>query len=416
MSINLAAKGRIFVSLNSKARQSFASFALVLNFKVKDMVCNDLVIKKSAKKITFDPEQKKVLDHLNLLEKQINKIINKNPVRLAIKDLFIKRNHHKNLYIYGKVGRGKSMLMRHFFEQLSTNKKIYFHFNNFMQKIHMELHKLRKAKTRDNLDLISLATKGVIGGAKVLCFDEMQVEDVADAMILQAVFNYFIQDQIIIVTTSNCHPLELYENGLQRDAFLKLFVDGVLLRNFLILDLDGKIDYRIQDSRQIGPIPLTVKTKFTTQQHYFYPNNSENKKTVLDLFVKMIGQNQLCQREIELLGRKIAVKNSYKNIVLFDFKELCGGNLGVADYQAIVGEFALIFLLNVPILKPEDRNEAKRLIWFIDEVYEKKIDLVVLAQSKPEEIYVKGVGAKAFKRTASRLNEVKPRSVPSLEI
>ena len=357
--------------------------------------------KKKGEKISLDSAQLIVFNQLSNLQKQLIKLFKKNPTRLAIKNLFFQQQTIKSLYIYGKVGRGKSMLMRNFFENLLTNKKIYFHFNNFMQEVHKELHKLRKtkavipAKKKDLAgiqNLIFLATKKVIGAAKVLCFDEMQIEDVADAMILQGVFNYFIQSQIVVVTTSNCHPLELYENGLQREAFLKSFANEVLLKNFVILNLDGKIDYRSQF--------------INSEKHYFYPNNSENKKTVLDMFIKTIDQNQSCPREIELLGRKITVKNSYKNIALFDFKELCGADLGVTDYQAIVKEFALIFLLNVPILKPEDRNEAKRLIWFIDEVYERKIGLVVLAEEKPEAIYVQGIGAKAFKRTASRLNEV----------
>jgi cell division protein ZapE len=297
------------------------------------------------------------------------------------------------------------MLMRHFFENLPVSDKIYFHFNSFMQEVHKELHILRQSNSNKS-HLVGRAAKKIIGGAKVLCFDEMQVEDVADAMILQAVFNYFAENKIIVILTSNCHPLDLYENGLQRDLFLK-FVNQTLLQNFLVLSLDGKIDYR---SQFLG-----------SKKHYFYPNNSKNKKEVLDIWLKItenetpvpreikareIKAREIKAREIKVLGRKLIVKNAYKNIALFDFKELCEADLSVADYCAICKEFSLIFLLNVPILEAQDRNEAKRLIWFIDEVYEKQIQLVVLAQSKPEEIYIKGVGAKAFKRAASRLNEI----------
>jgi cell division protein ZapE len=316
---------------------------------------------------------------------------------LALKGLFAPQKPIQSLYIYGKVGRGKSMLMRHFFEHLPVSNKIYFHFNGFMQEVHKELHKLRKHSAvvippkAGIQNLIFIATKHVVGKSKVVCFDEMQVEDVADAMILQGVFSYFVENQIAVVTTSNCHPLELYENGLQRDLFLK-FVNEVLLKNFLVLNLDGKVDYRSQF--------------IASKQHYFYPDNAENKKAILDLLLQVTENKTPHPREIELLGRKLLVKNSYKNIALFDFKELCGADLGVADYQAICQEFSLIFLLNVPVLKAEDRNEAKRLIWFIDEVYEKQVGLLVLAACKPEEIYVKGIGAKVFKRAASRLNEL----------
>ncbi len=356
----------------------------------------NMTIKVKGKKITLDHNQLIVFHHLSHLQKHITKLLRKNQTRLAIKALFTNQNPVKSLYVYGKVGRGKSMLMRNFFENLETNKKAYFHFNNFMQEIHKELHKLRKLSTKQGFDatqnLIFSATKKVIGNVKVLCFDEMQVEDVADAMILQGVFNYFVQNQIIVVTTSNCHPLELYENGLQRELFLK-FVNDVLLKNFLVLNLDSEIDYR---SRFVH-----------SKQHYFYPNNAENKKGILNIWENLLEKNQPESREIEVLGRKILVKKTYKNIALFDFKDLCMEDLGVADYGAITDEFKTIFVLNIPILKPEDRNEAKRLIWFVDEAYERKIDLIVLAEAKPEELYVKGIGAKAFKRTASRLNEIK---------
>jgi cell division protein ZapE len=357
------------------------------------------------KTIKLDPSQNSVFKHLAHLQKQIVKLSQKNPTRLALKGLFVAQKPIQSLYIYGKVGRGKSMLMRNFFEHLPISNKIYFHFNSFMQEVHKELHKLRKhsaavipapnrveGKAPAGIqNLIFIATRNVVGKSKVVCFDEMQVEDVADAMILQGVFSYFVENQIAVVTTSNCHPLELYENGLQRDLFLK-FVDEVLLKNFLVLNLDGKVDYRGQF--------------IASKQHYFYPDNAENKKAILDLLLQVTENKTPCPQEIELLGRKLLVKNSYKNIALFDFKELCGADLGVADYQAICREFSLIFLLNVPVLKAEDRNEAKRLIWFIDEIYENKVGLLVLASCKPEEIYIKGIGAKAFKRTASRLSEL----------
>ncbi len=348
-------------------------------------------IKIADQKIKLDRSQNGVFKNLANLRRQIVKLSRKNPARLALKSLFTDRKPIKSLYIYGKVGRGKSMLMRHFFENLPLSQKTYFHFNSFMQEMHKELHRLRKTQFDKSRDLIFIATKNVVGKSGVVCFDEMQVEDVADAMILQGVFGYFVENNITVVTTSNCHPLELYENGLQRDLFLK-FVDEVLLKNFLVLNLDGKVDYRGQF--------------IASKQHYFYPNNSENKKAILDLLLRITENRAPQVREIKLLGRKLLVKNSYKNIALFDFKELFKEDLGVADYQAICREFSLIFLLNVPTLKAEDRNEAKRLIWFIDEVYENQIELLVLAQSKPEEIYVKGIGAKAFKRAASRLSEL----------
>ena len=347
--------------------------------------------RNSNKNIKLDQNQIIVFKASVDLSKKIIKSFQINPFTSIIKNLFTKPKPIKSLYIYGKVGRGKSMLMRHFFDNLDISQKVYFHFNNFMQQIHKELHILRQNPTDKNRDLISLAMLAVIGKAKVLCFDEMQVEDVADAMILKGVFGYLMQNQITIVTTSNCHPLDLYENGLQRDSFIK-FIKEILLKNFVLLNLDGKVDYR---------------SKFiSSKQHYFYPINDKNKKAVADLIFKVTDGAKLKPREIEVLGRKFLVKESYKNIVVLNFKELCMSDLGVADYQKICQQFSIIFLLNVPILKPEDRNEAKRLVWFMDEFYENKTKLLILADCKPEEIYVKGVGAKAFKRAASRMSEI----------
>ncbi|MFT7086928.1 MAG: cell division protein ZapE [Rickettsiales bacterium] len=350
-----------------------------------------MTAKKINKTIILDPVQEIVAGNLTHLGRKIIKVLKKSPLRIAIKNLFVAPKPIKSLYIYGKVGRGKSMLMQDFFKNLPTTKKAYFHFNNFMQAIHKELHKLRKDESARKLDLIALATKKVVGDIKILCFDEMQVEDVADAMILQGVFNYFVSHQIAVVTTSNCHPLELYENGLQRNLFVN-FVNEVLLKNFLVLNLDGKTDYRGEFE--------------SLKKHYFSGINLENKKEVAKIWDNFTKKEPIEPREIVFLGRKILVKRSYQNIASFDFEELCGSNLGVADYEAITAEFKIIFLLNVPILKPENRNEAKRLIWFIDEAYEKQTQLIVLAEGNPEELYVKGIGFKAFKRTASRLSEV----------
>lgn len=344
----------------------------------------------SGKKITLDKAQIEVLKHLNDLQKQIADSL-KHKKKGFFAKFFSKESPIKNLYIYGKVGRGKSMLCKYFLENLKTDKKAYFHFNAFMQKIHKELHKLRKEHHHKSSNLVFAATKKVIGDVKVLCFDEMQVEDVADAMILKEVFSYFISHKIAIVTTSNLHPLDLYQNGLQRDLFLK-FVKEVLLPNFSVLNLDGKVDYR---------------GKFIdSKRHYFYPINPENKKEIDNIWESLIGDDEIKSKEIETLGRKILVKKSCKNIAFFDFKELCEHDLGIADYAAITAEFSTIFLVNVPILEPEDRNEAKRLIWFVDEAYEKKVKLVILAQTPPEEIYSYGTGHEAFRRTASRLNEL----------
>jgi cell division protein ZapE len=363
--------------------------------------------KIAGKQIILDPAQKDVVHHLNHLSKQLVKFFGKNPTRLKVKSWFADADPIKSLYIFGKVGRGKSMLMRHFFDALPTSKKVYFHFNNLMQEIHKELHILRKIPANKNRNLIALATAQVIGSVKILCFDEMQVEDVADAMILQGMFKYFAKHEIAVVATSNCHPLELYENGLQRSSFLK-FVNEILLKNFLVLNLDGKIDYRSNLSLRDGKTrhESCPASRGSPNKNYFYPITQENTAQILKIWENLLENNLPTSREIEVLGRKIIAKRTHKNIALFDFKELCLADLGTADFGAITKEFSRIFLINVPLLIPEDRGAAKRLIWFVDEAYENNVELVVLANGKPDEIYPHGIGSKAFKRTASRLSQI----------
>ncbi len=341
------------------------------------------------KKITLDAAQIKVFEKLNQLSEKLSQQKSEN----IFVRLFKLKEHSKTpkgFYIYGKVGRGKSMLSANFFHHLNIKNKIHFHFNDFMQKLHRKLYKLRKEK-RDG-DLIAKAVESLIGHSKLIFLDEFQVEDVADAMILQRMFEYIFKKKIVVIFTSNSHPEALYQNGLQRDLFLK-FVREVLYKNCDLINLDSEIDYRSQYLQSV-------------KKHYFFPINEENLQNINEILTKITDNQPLITAEIELLGRKITINKTYKNIAFFDFKELCIDNLGTADYQAICQKFNIIFLINIPKLAKEDRNEARRLILFIDEVYENKVKLIMLSKVKPEEIYAEGVGATAFKRAASRINEI----------
>jgi cell division protein ZapE len=296
-----------------------------------------------------------------------------------------------SIYLYGQVGRGKSMLMANFFHNLKIDDKVYFHFTDFMQRLHRQLYNLRKENNQQT-DLIIQATQNIIGNNRLLCLDEFQIDDIADAMILSRIFTYIFERKVKVVFTSNAYPLDLYPNGLQRQAFLK-FVQEVLFKNCQILNLDGKIDYRSQYLSSI-------------KKYYFSPLTPEGRQEIEKIFAQVTDNQPSIAYEIELLGRKLIIQKTYQNIAYFDFEQLCGDNLGPADYQAICQKFKIIFLLNIPKLDAEQRNYAKRLMLFIDEVYENKVLLLVLAEVAPEEIYSQGLGAEAFRRTASRLNEI----------
>lgn len=352
-----------------------------------------ITLKIKDKEIKLDEAQ---LRAFNLLDELKNNYSTKSSKSPFFNKIFskksVKLNNFQGLYLYGKVGRGKSMLMRNFFEELPISNKIYLHFNSFMQQIHRELYLVRQDLSINQDQLIEIVTKNIIGKNKLLCLDEFQVDDVTDALILRRIFSYIFNQNILVIFTSNSEPQDLYQNGLQRELFLK-FVNETLKKHCQIFNLDSENDYREKFLHKI-------------KKHYFYPINSENNEKILNIFSHLIHKKEPYLEKIILFGRELIVKKAFENIAVFDFKELCEDNLGVADYQAICRKYHIIFLLNVPKLNKEDRNVAKRLILFIDEVYENKVTLLILAAVKIEEILETGKDAKVFKRTISRLKEV----------
>ena len=307
------------------------------------------------------------------------------------KKIISSKNQLKSLYIYGDVGCGKSMLMKDFFASLSKTPKIYFHFNSFIKAIHEALRDVRKEQKKFKDELIE-ALKRVIKKNQLLCLDEFQVLDIADAMILERIFSYLFSKNILVVFTSNSHPQELYKNGLQREVFLN-FINQVLLKNCEILHLDSSIDYRRQYSKNLA-------------KRYFI-SNQKNRAELKEIIKNLTGDKKLQSHILKVWGRDLKIKKTFDKIAIFNFDELCRNNLAAADYQAICQNFDLIFLLKLPKLMSEDVNEARRFVLFIDEIYENQVALIILAKTNPEKIYENGVGIEAFKRTISRLNEIK---------
>ena len=305
--------------------------------------------------------------------------------------IFSKNSTHKSLYIYGGVGRGKSMLMREFFNSPIKTPKIYFHFNDFMRLVHENLHNLRKEQKNYPDELLEVI-KRIIPNQEVICFDEFQVLDIADAMLLSRIFSFLFSKNKIVIFTSNSHPKNLYKNGLQREIFLE-FVDKVLLKNCEVILLENNIDYRTSYKKNLN-------------QRYFI-SNKENRALVKDIMDNLIGKNSLYSQELKVWGRKLKINKTFGKIAIINFDEICAQELAAADYQAICKNFDLIFLLKVPKLTSQDFNLARRFIVFIDEVYENKTALIVLAKTLPNKIYENGAGSEAFQRTISRINEIK---------
>ncbi len=311
----------------------------------------------------------------------------------------------KSLYIYGDVGRGKSMLMKRFFGNLRADK-IYLHFNSFMQLIHEALRDIRKEKIKFQDELIE-AVNRVIKENKILCLDEFQVVDIADAMLLSRIFSYLFVNNIIVVFTSNSHPTNLYQNGLQRELFIE-FVNNILLKNCEIINLDSDTDYRL-------------KYRDNLAKRYFV-SNKKNREAVKEIIINLTDRERLKPTFLKVWGREIKINKTFRKenfcreskklfffpkIAVINFDEVCHTELSASDYREICENFDLIFLLKIPKLTTEDSNETKRLILLIDEIYENKVALIVLAKTKIEKLYENGTMHETFKRTESRLKEIK---------
>jgi len=352
--------------------------SITLKVKDKEIVLDDHQIK------AFNILKDLISGRSNHKKSFFQKIFGKSSAEYATKP--------QGLYLYGKVGRGKSMLMQDFFNKFPEQNKLYIHFNSFMQKIHRELYKTRQNQNLDKDKLIEIVTQNIIKNNKLLCLDEFQVDDVTDALILRRIFSYIFSQNVTVVFTSNKKPEDLYQNGLQRDLFLQ-FVNDILKIHCQIFNLDSETDYR-------------EKFLHKVKKHYFYPLNKENNQNIANILQHLGHGKPFYEDKLTILGRELVIPKTYENIAVFDFKELCVANLGVVDYQEICRKFHIIFLLNVPKLTKEERNEAKRLILFIDEIYENKSTLLMSSAVKIEEIYEEGQNSKIFKRTISRLKEI----------
>ncbi len=299
----------------------------------------------------------------------------------------------KGIYLWGKVGRGKSMLMDLFYEKAAVTPKRRVHFHAFMLEVHADIHEYRQARMGD--DPIQAVADKIAQTARLLCFDEMQVSDVADAMILGRLFTLLIAHDVVVVTTSNRPPDDLYKDGLQRQSFMP-FIQ--LLKNRMdIVGLNGVTDYRLE---RLGGMPV-----------FYTPNGEATSKALSDAFFRLtdyLVEDRLSvpSEILTVQGRAVFVPKSLKGVAVFSFKRLCGGPLGSADYLAIAQRYHTLILVGVPRLDPENRNEAKRFVTLIDALYEHRVKLLCGADAPPEQLYVKGDGAFEFERTVSRLMEM----------
>ncbi len=305
----------------------------------------------------------------------------------------------KGLYIYGGVGCGKSMLMDLFYEHVPVKQKRRVHFHEFMADIHHQIYQFRKQRQAGKIkeqDPIAFVADQLAKQVCLLCFDEFQVRDIADASILARLFKAFFERGIFLIMTSNRAPEALYKNGLHRERFLP-FIDLLNIR-LDILHLESNRDYR-QD-RQM------------TQKSWFIASEEEEERAMDKVFQYFVSGNVVESLFLSVQGRKLFVPQSFDKIARFSFADLCEENLGASDYLQIVQRFEIIFIDNIPLLDKTKRNEATRFIHLIDVLYEYKVKLFASSEASPERLYVEGDGVFEFLRTVSRLQEMQSVDYP----
>ena len=305
--------------------------------------------------------------------------------------LFGKPAVPKGLYLWGDVGRGKTMLMDMFFEEVSEPKKQRIHFNAFMADIHARIHQLRGQPGID--DPIAPVARAIAKEARLLCFDEFQVTDVADAMILGRLFEQFFAHNMVIVATSNTSPDRLYEGGLNRQLFLP-FIDEIKAR-MEVVALNGPTDYRLLGLKDVAV--------------YLTPLSPAADAAMDAAWIKLAGGPGKAT-SLTVLGRTLPVPRAGRGAARFSFDELCIRPLGAADYLAIAQHFHTVFLDHVPVMGEEGRNAAWRFTLLIDTLYDEGVKLVCSAAAPPDGIYPNAAGSDAFRRTASRLVEMQSQA------
>jgi cell division protein ZapE len=327
-----------------------------------------------------DPAQENAVARLNALATQLGE-------KRGF-SLFRRPVPPKGLYIWGEVGRGKTLLMDFFFEEAAIEKKRRAHFNSFMVDVHARIHAERQKAGSD--DPIPPVAKALAQDTRLLCFDEFQVSDVTDAMILGRLFDKLFDDGVTIVATSNTPPDRLYEGGLNRQLFLP-FIEEIKQR-LEVVELNGPTDYRLQ---RLSGVPV-----------YIMPLGSEADATMDAAWRRLTDCAAGKPCSLTVLGRQLPVPQAARGVARFSFDELCDRPLAAADYLAIAQAFHTVLIDHIPVMTDNMHNVARRFTLLVDTLYDEGVKLVCSAAAEPRALFTAGINADAFRRTVSRLAEM----------
>lgn len=293
------------------------------------------------------------------------------------------------LYLWGGVGRGKTMLMDLFFASVAVERKRRVHFHDFMLETHRRLHAARARNIRG--DAAGEIARKIAEETRLLCFDEFHVEDVADAMILGRLFTALLKAGTVVVATSNHAPEDLYKDGLQRPLFSPFIT--LVRERMIVVRLGGTIDHRLD--------------RLNGEETYLTPPGSETTRAMDALFATLTEGTRPAPVRLPLPGRHVEVPRAARGIARFTFDEICGRPLGAADHIAIAERFRAVMIDDVPVLTEELRNEAKRFITLVDVLYERRVRMILSAAAPLDRLFAGRTHALEFDRTASRLMEMR---------
>ncbi len=358
-----------------------------------------------TKKVERDPAQEKLLALLDDLERRI--VTHRQARRTTpIGWLFGSQESTgsaKGLYIHGDVGRGKTMLMDLFFEASPVVRKRRAHFHEFMADVHERVRVFRQHIKNGEVtdeDPIRLVAAEIAEESWLLCFDEFHVTDIADAMILGRLFTRMFELGVVVVATSNVAPDNLYKGGLNRSLFLPFI--ATLQRQMDVVRLDSRTDFRLE--------------KLEGQKVWYVPADDDASEALDGAWRKLVGSASGVPQELSVKGRRLRVPRAAMGVARFFFHDLCEQPLGASDYLRVAHEFHTLIIDRIPVMGFDQRNAAKRFIILVDTLYDHAVKLVASAAAEPDGLYQASDGYEAaeFRRTASRLIEMRSRSYLAL--
>ena len=295
----------------------------------------------------------------------------------------------RGLYMVGEVGRGKSMLMDLFFGVAQVERKQRIHFHRFMQDCHARVHAWRRANA-DAADPIPPLADSIAADAALLCFDEFQVNDIADALILGRLFQALFARGVVVVATSNVAPDNLFKGQPGRDAFLPFI--ALINERLEVFAMDSGRDFR--------------RERIRSMRTWHVPADRFADRALDQAFADLTDGAEPGAVSLTVMGRAVVVPLAARGVARFDFHALCNTALGAGDYLAIARAFHTLVLDGIPRLSPENFDQARRFIVLVDNLYEQRVKLVASADAQPDQLYQRGDNAKMFERTASRLDEM----------